>query len=91
MSPLAWLAVPVVVTVAAAIAVPWWYSRKRPGLSDEQRAGVIGDALAPRPRRGHRGSRLAGTVRRSVAAEVTGPSSAQAHGPSAIPGGSRDA
>lgn len=47
MSPLAWLAVPVVVTIAAAVVVPLWLGRGRSGLSDQQRAGIIGSALAP--------------------------------------------
>ena len=50
MSPLAWLAVPVVVTLVAAVVVPWWAGRGRPELTDQQRAAIVGSALAPRPR-----------------------------------------
>jgi hypothetical protein len=47
MTPLAWLAVPVVVTVLAALLLPRWRAR-RDGLSPQERAAVVSAALADR-------------------------------------------
>ena len=57
MSPLAWLAIPVLATIAAAIIVPIGMRRRSVGLTPAERSLRLQRALAPRPNNSRRGQR----------------------------------